>query len=816
MTALLVLICAGATAWQHPAGLLTSETVSELRDKLATQAWARETYEARKRALEPWRSVSFDELKAVFPTKRGNVYHNFSCPADRTRLKFDPFNPKVFHCDTCGKDYTPETDAGIYTPDDVYHGTMYDGWACLFYLTAPAVAMDLALVGRIDRDEAATKRGVELLSLFATTIQGLPTLHAREGDKACILTYHREGDNKVLNELARAYELLRESMTPEERKHIEEAVLKRMLDDIMLQPAYTFDHNNIYQFHRTVLQVACALERDDLIDWSCGYGAYAPEALPEHRSLQRIVATHFKPDGAFWELCSGYHLYPMDPFCEIAVLSHNLSRMDSDRFPAERYDFSNPASPVGKTIKAALEWFVSMAMPDRTMPVLGDSMAPRAGMDSYATTAEVGYRYFDIRAVGDYAVLREGKRTWVGFLFGAPQIVRQPTPFTSSYLSSGYVALRNEWEGNRLWVGLNALIPGGGHQHADRLTLTLYSQDKLLALEKATPYNDAAMRELGTLTLSHTTVTVDRTSQKQGEALKDGEIPEVALFASGPFLKFAELRDDHLYPQTSVYRRSVAVIEDLVIDVFRVEGGTTHDWMVHHAGPAPELSIPVEDAAFEPADWIAHGTGRVKRAVPGGDWNARWRVDDVGSRLTMIASNATQVFALETYPVDNAIVTPDHPPCQSLCVRRTDNAPFIAVWDAWRGAPNLQSVERVPGKEALLLATRAHRYHVLLAPGAVEFPDGVTINSDASFGILRDRDAIAYAGGTELSVQCSEGNITARLNEKGNAWADWSGGTLTRAASPGIEYDTYCGEDHPRDTSAIVLSMEGSLPPPAR
>ena len=87
------------------------------------------------------------------------------------------------------------------------------------------------------------------------------------------------------------------------------------------------------------------------------------------------------------------------------------------------------------------------------------------------------------------------------------------------------MSLRNAWQGNRVWVGLNALIPGGGHQHADRLTLLTYSHGKLLALEKATPYNESVTRVLGTLSHSHNTVTVDTVSQRQGERLGGKEIP---------------------------------------------------------------------------------------------------------------------------------------------------------------------------------------------------------------------------------------------------------------------------------------------------
>jgi len=803
--------CIAAVNWQHPAGLITEDTLAEVRDKLAHHDWARQVYETEKARVDPWVAVPGDQLRTVFPTICGNVYHNFSCPDCRTRLHFDPFNAEGFHCDTCGKDFPPDTDAGVYPTGDKYHDTMYHGWACLFYQTAASRAMDMAIMGRVDDDQACIERAVELLLLFADTITGLPTDRPDQGQFSRILTYHREGDNKILNDLAVAYELLRGGMKPEERERVEHDVLRRMLEDGMLEPVYTYNHNNVYQWHRTILQTALALEREDLIDWSFGYGAHDPEQQPEHHSLRRVIATHFKPDGAYWELCSGYHLYPLYHFCELAVLSRNLSRMDPERFPAGRYDFTHPESEGGKVIKNALEWFVSMAMPDRTMTIVGDSTVPRSGLDSYAMTAEVGYRYFDVRAVGDYDALRQGKRSWLGLLYGAPEITQQPTTFTSSYLSSGWVSLRNEWEANRVWVGLNALLPGGGHQHSDRLTLSTYSHGKLLALEKATPYNEAVTRRLGTLSPSHNTVTVDMKSSKQGEALAGDEIPEVATFFSGAFLKFAELRADHLYPQTKVYRRSVAVIEDVVIDLFEVEGGTTHDWILHHAGSASTLSIPLEPGDFEPQEWLANGADRVFHAETDGDWSAQWQLDDVTSRLTMLAAEHTHVYTLETYPIGNAMVTPDHPPCQTLCVRRRYHAPFLAVWDAWRDTPNLQSVQRIGQGNALYLKTRSNAYCILFGAGLVDFPGGLALKSDAAVAVLKNDAAVAYAGGTRVHVMTPRGQQGIRLSERGSAEADWSQDRVVGDKVMPIHYDTYGGQDHRRPSAHLAITFEGDL-----
>lgn len=797
-------------AWQHPGGLVDTATLQEIRDKIEMQAWAQSVWKNQRNAVAGWLALPLEDLRKIFPTRRGNVYHNFSCPDCRIRLEFAPFNDSTFACASCGKNFPPDTDAGIYPAGDNYHGTMYDGWVCLFYQQAALTASDLALIGCVEQNETFLERSRELLALFAATLRGLPVDNPKGSDKTRILTYHREGDNKILADLAIAYELAHEGMPDETRKIVEADVIARLLEDVMLEPIYTYDHNNIYQWYRTILQAAVCLEREDLIDWCFGYGESAPETLPDHRSLRRIAAKHFLPDGAYWELCSGYHLYPMYAFCELAVLTRNLSRMDPQRFPAPQYDCTNPENFAGKAIKNALEWFFSMAMPDRTMPAIGDTMSPRSGMEEYANTAEIGYRYFDLRPVGDYEALRT-RRGWTGLLYGAPEIVRQETPFTSSSLSSGWVSLRNAWKGNRLWVGLNALKPGGGHQHADRLGLTLYNQGELLALEKATPYNESVTRVLGTETQSHTTVVVDRQSQKQGEALTETETPIIAHFFNGNVLKSAELRGDRLYPQAPVYRRTVVVVEDIVIDCFLVNGGETKDWLTFHAGGPPEISLAMTDSTFEPLAWLYNGTNHVVLGDGSSDWQAAWKVGETTSRLTMIGAPGTQVYLLETYPVDNAVITEKHPPCPALCVRRTADGAFLAVWDAWKDSPNLESVTQVPGQNALTLKTRENTYHIKFGAGAISFRDGVTLDGDGDVTLLRNRDVVAFADGTFAHVSTGEADIRVSLSAPGNAEVTGSPAAPYEMKTCPIAYDTYGGADHPRDSAALELKCEGNL-----
>lgn len=802
-----------AIRWQHPAGFVTKETLAEIKSKLATEDWAKRVYANRKTALQPWLDISSAKLREVFPKHRGNVYHNFSCPQDRCRLNFNALETGDFKCPICSKIFSPETDAGIYPAKDRYHATMYDGWICLFHLTASDALAGMGVLSRTESTNAAAyaTRAIELLMLYAEVLPQLATKFDNDRQMSVLLTYHREGDNKILNELAIAYELVRDRMTPEQRARFEQNVLRRMLDDLMLERIYTYNHNNVYQWHRTILQVALALERQDLIDWSFGFGKWSPESEPDHHSIRMILATHFKRDGAFWEMCSGYHLYPLNALCELAVTSRNLSHMDAAHFPATNYDLTDPANAGHQVIRNALHWFMSLAPPDRVMPTIGDSMAPRAGMADYFATAETGYRFFGLSAVGDYPQLREGKRVWDALLYGAPRIEQSPEPLTSSYLSSGWVSLRSEWLGNKTWVGLNALIPGGGHQHADRLTLLSHSQGQLLALEKATPYNESVTRVLGTLSQSHNTVTVDQQSQKQGEVLKGDQIPKVTQFFASWLAQFAELNADHLYPQTRVYRRAVALIEDFYVDCFRVEGGTNFDWMFHHAGAAPTISLLMREGTFAPKDWLANGGERVLQGSASGPWEARWKVGEVTSRLTMLGNEPTTIFSLETFPLDNAVVTPQNPACPTLCVRRESAGRFVAVGDAWRTEPNLQTVTASGEGQGLVLRSKSNTYHVLFGPGRVEFADGFTLSSDACFALVRNANAVMFIHGAAFALQSGAGDLKIQLDKPASLAAELANGAIRQQISGDIQYDTYGGVDHPRPVPNVKVNFSGRL-----
>ena len=219
----------------------------------------------------------------------------------------------------------------------------------------------------------------------------------------------------------------------------------------------------------------------------------------------------------------------------------------------------------------------------------------------------------------------------------------------------------------------------------------------------------------------------------------------------------------------------------------------------------------MREGSFEPAAWLANGTRRVRSASTGDTWDARWTLGGVTSRVTMLGSPATEVYSLETYPIDNAMVTPQHLPCQSLCVRRRDDSPFLAVHDAWRDSPNLKSIERVAGADAVRIKTAANTYHILCGPGQASFADGISIRTDATFALLRNRDAVVGVGGTAVEIETPEGRLAVRCDRRANVSAEWSAGTVVFETSGDIQYETRGGRDHYPPADRVGMHLSGSL-----
>ena len=141
---------------------------------------------------------------------------------------------------------------------------------------------------------------------------------------------------------------------------------------------------------------------------------------------------------------------------------------------------------------------------------------------------------------------------------------------------------------------------GYGHEHADNLNLALFAKGHELLPDMG--YTHTRCRAWSTSTLGHNTVVIDEQRQyaRGEEGPSDGRLLAFET-AYGP-VQWMEASGERGYPGLAkVYRRALMLIDcgggDVyAVDLFRVEGGVQHDWVLHGSADTDgcaTLSIPL-------------------------------------------------------------------------------------------------------------------------------------------------------------------------------------------------------------------------------
>ncbi len=789
-----------ADGWVHPAGLIDVSTLDEVRRKRDTLEWARDVLSGLDRGVQPWLEQSPDRLAELMPDRRMQVYWLLMCPNCKERLRFDPFNDTDALCAHCDRRISLDRPSPAAPPDSSYAGTLYEGWGCYYLLHLAHTAEHLALLHALGAERPYAERAAHILRLYAGRTKALPV--AGGGSFRKIWTYAYEGDCSILLSLVTAYELIRDVpglLSESDHRRVRMDLLKHWCDSVFrIEEDHSQRHNNTYRYLMLVALIGCAIEDADYVDWAFGQRAYSLERRPEHHSLAWLGEHNYLDDGAFWGLCSAYHLYALGPHCQAVMLGQKLSRQMPDLFPPELYDEMHPGHARGRALRRAIEWFTAQSLPDLTMAPFGD-MGGRVSLATYPLTAEIGYGYLSVDEVGSYHSLREGSRGLTGLLYGADAIEERPRVYRSANLSSGYVALKREHKGNRLYAGLNALQPGSGHSHADRLNLITYSRDRLLAGEKRTRYDDPDQRVYSGASYGHNTVTVDETSQPHGDKLTGARVPRIETFVDLPGFSAAEAWGDKVYEQTSIYRRALMQFDEYLVDIFRVQGGAVHDWFFHGIGEAPDVSVPLEGReGFEPAAYVVRGDRAYRSGTTDESFSVTWRIPaeegaeipgrtrDVHSRVTLAAVHNQTAHVLQTYP---------NPAPHSLMVRRGGGSScFIAVHEAYHDEPFVADVRPIACEGGSAVEVRhadGGRRAIKYGPGEGE---GGLVSDGACGFVELDTEGNVVALGLLRGKLLSWDGL--RLETDGEACLStmWRDGAWEIVSVPAVAYHTVEGE----------------------
>lgn len=344
---------------------------------------------------------------------------------------------------------------------------------------------------------------------------------------------------------------------------------------------------------------------------------------------------------------------------------------------------------------------------------------------------------------------------------------------------------------------------GHGHQHGDHLNLILWAHGRELLNDIG--YTHSAWRAWVVRSLAHNTVVIDQTNQHTA-----GIGGNVTLFAPlSADLQAVEAQSLVAYPgRASEYRRRLLVVgvgaaDAYLVDVFRVAGGSRHDWVLHGSADLPQevtLSLPATpvpgnligvDAVVElPRSESSRGTfppgldaayafpKDLEAATTPEAWSATFAfTDGAGPRLRVdvLGQSDTQVCRMRSPSIRNAgendAELPKHT-MPSVMARRVAAAgplesAFVAVHQPYAERPILRSVRALlpPGGAAAPVALRVEHDAgvdvILSAPTRPAVPiavdtDGLHLECDGRLGFIRLVDGVAIRaaliGGTRLNA----------------------------------------------------------------
>lgn len=547
--------------------LIDEQGLNSALRKAEKYSWARQALDDLLRNAER----SLRELPPI-PARGGQWPHWYSCSRDGATLV--TVSPTEHRCPVCGA---------------TYRGDPYD--AVVIYRVhnrLSRAARDLALAFRFTGREEFASRAKEILAGYADRYRSYARHNINGEDRVGggRATAQTLDESVWLIPLTWAYALVRDTLDPEARAHIEGDLLLPAAEVIR---EHKMGIHNIQCWKNTAV---------GLVGLVTGQRKLVEEAIEDpERGFRAQIARGVTDDGLWWEGSLGYHQYTMQALWPLAEAAR-LADIDlySDRY---RSLYMAP---------------LLLALPDGSSPGFNDSAG--GNLKSAGPLYELAYARWREPAFG--RLLSQASRASLeALLWGVEEVPRGPMIPTESVLlrSAGYAVLRSP----AMTVAVRFGMHGGGHGHPDKLNIVTYGGGRLFGLDPGSiNYGVPLHREWYRSTIAHNTVSVDERLQ----ANVDGTLERWERTAEGAILVAGA---GAAYPGVRLIRALELRGAELA-DRFECtsEAEHTYDWAFHAAGRlAVSLKLMPREGALGQGNGYQH-IREVSSGTTGQQWWARW------------------------------------------------------------------------------------------------------------------------------------------------------------------------------------------------
>ena len=330
--------------------------------------------------------------------------------------------------------------------------------------------------------------------------------------------------------------------------------------------------------------------------------------------------------------------------------------------------------------RLALESMVRMLDPNLEEPVIGDSREGRSIEPIYAEilAAHYGSRYAGLLEKSQGAPLSERGEEYALWHRDPDLRVDDETglPLHSEWFPGWHVGvLRAGNPAGHTAFYLNGYAYGG-HRHRDTLGIIYIAHGREMAADRGYIWDDPRNAWTGS-TLAHNIVTVDGRNQAG-----DNKPAALELFGTGAGVEVVQASAAP-YEQCDLYRRTCVLVQvpgdqTYVVDLFRVRGGSLHQYGFHSNGRLTGISGADLKPADESIEWLAN----VRADRPQGPFRATWEHHDVRVDLTLL--NPIHRLLLADAPGWRSDLGEElnAPPVQQIMAERSDDRQLTSQYAA--------------------------------------------------------------------------------------------------------------------------------------
>ncbi|MBN1344089.1 MAG: heparinase II/III family protein [Phycisphaerae bacterium] len=672
---------------QHPFLFANAETFARAKARAEEHPWAKKQMQSVIASAD-----GILKSKLTVPNEPGQWSHHYVCKKCGAGLKH---SGDKHVCKRCKETYTG------WPYDQVVCARIHSGnWSSL---------RTLGLAYAFTGNEAYAQRAREVLLAYADKYDSYP-LHNVWGklSRSAGRVFAQTLDEAVAAvNVAWGYDLVCCSpcLSAADKEKIETRFLREIVKTIRRNDAGI---SNWQSWHNAGMAAIGFCLQDEEI---------ASHAIDGKSGLRFQFAHSILPDGFWHEGATSYHYYALMAIRWAAEAAHAAG--------IDVYD--NAAH------KSLYEAPITYVFPDLRFPAVNDS-------NVFSITGEhhlYELAYARFKDPTFLIVAAHGKRNSLeALLWGVEEL--PPTPKlvleSKDFKGLGAVVLRQGAGKDQMYLHMDYGQHGGGHGHPDKLAIILFALGKHLApdpsrLAYAAPLHKSWYRQ----TFAHNTVTIDQKSQHPAEGT-------LTFFHSQPGLAVAEAQCDTAYPNVAM-KRTVAMTDAYLIDVFEVTGDQTHtiDWTYHNFGELkPNLTVSPQPEPLGKDNGYQHLTD-VRQAQTDDTWSADFVQPGANVRLTMLGQTGTTLhfgMAMSENPPQ---------PCPMVAVRRhAKQTTFVSVIEPYRNSPSVSGVRILsPATDNAALAIEIARgedrdVFLLAGPAGVELEvAGVKKRSRASLDRVR-------------------------------------------------------------------------------